>query len=766
MTSAGLPVFWRWALLGVLILMPIAFLAGCGGASPPPPPPVTISISPSSLTILVGGSQQFTAQVTGSSNTGASWSVNDTVGGNSTFGTIDVTGRYMAPAVPPSPNVVTVKATSTAVIGRTATASVTIVNPVPQVTSVSPSNLDAGGGDTTLTVTGSGFAQQSAAQLAGTALATTFVSSTQLTAVLSAALLNQAGTFPVTVVTPAPGGGPSGSVDLQILIVVQISPTTATVLAGDTQPFTATILGDPSASVTWRIDGMGTGNSNVGTISADGLFTAPAAVPVLAERTVRVSSLVDSAKSATASVAIASPGEDWPKYRRDLANTGKSGEVGISSANVARLRRKWTFDTGGPVSASPAVATVGGIRTVYVGAWNGTFHAINADSGAARWSFAIDPVIGCTFSGSDRIASSPAVENGVVYFGAANAFVYALDAATGALVWKKQLGDPCQGYEIWSSPAVFNGVVYVGVASHESAPCVVGQVVALNAATGASAWGFDTIDQSTCPSDTCLGAGVWSSPAIDVEFGTLFIGTGNAGRGCSPSTDNAAKYPDGILALDLPTGQLKSFSPTYPYDLNDLGDIGASPLLHESRTVNECTDFGVAAQWITVPSKDSFVYTAPRGASGLLADPLGIALAAGEAIASPGLASFAQSQACGTGSFQSYDQGNDILVPTADGNLFDVRQTSDGSTAIHWNTLVRECPPDNPCPLFSAPALIADLAFFGGGEGNFYAANRDGEIVFAYGTNGLVASGPAISHGGVYFGSYDGMVYCLSLDGL
>lgn len=549
-------------------------------------------------------------------------------------------------------------------------------------------------------------------------------------------------------------------------ITVSVSPASVTLETGTTQQFSATVIGSANTAVDWTIEGAGAGNTEVGFISADGLYTPPTAVPDPATVTVRASSAVDVTRFDTAAVTVTSPLEDWPKFRRDLANSGRSRESLISSRNVDQLATKWRFDTGKKVSASPAVATVGGVRTVYAGNWQGDFFAVNADIGEERWKFTI-PGGGptCTVSNQCRITSSAAVEGGVVYFGTATAEVYALDAATGALKWKAQLGDPAQGAEVWSSPAVYQGVVYIGLASHSSAPCVVGRVVALDAATGAAVWSLDTIDQTTCPSGVCLGAGVWSSAAIDTQFGLLWIGTGNAGKGCSPATENASLYPDGLLALDLATGTVVDFFQTFPNDLNDEGDVGATPALHETRVVNQCTASDLTDYWVSVPSKDSVSHTGPRGATGLLAPPTSIALMSGEAIASPAVIPVTQSSACGAGSEQLIESGNDIIVPTFDGILYDIGQDSAGATAIRWQTLVKACDPSNPCPLFSAPATMTDLIFFGGGEGNIHAATTDGLLVWSAGTNGLVAGGPAISHNTIYYTSYDGFLYAATLDG-
>jgi outer membrane protein assembly factor BamB len=101
---------------------------------------------------------------------------------------------------------------------------------------------------------------------------------------------------------------------------------------------------------------------------------------------------------------------------------------------------------------------------VFLGAWNGNFYALNGVTGKKIWSFTVDLVPPCS-TNACRIGSSAAVEtaNNLVFFGSENAYLYALNASTGALVWKQQLGDPNKGAEVWSSPAFYNGMVFVGL---------------------------------------------------------------------------------------------------------------------------------------------------------------------------------------------------------------------------------------------------------------------------------------------------------------
>ncbi len=120
----------------------------------------------------------------------------------------------------------------------------TINNPAPAETSLIPSSETAGDSAFTLTVTGTNFVSTSVVQWNGSARPTTLVSSTTLTAAISAADIANGGVVPVTVMNPVPGGGTSNSLNFTINNPVptatSLSPNSAT--AGGPQ-FTLTING-------------------------------------------------------------------------------------------------------------------------------------------------------------------------------------------------------------------------------------------------------------------------------------------------------------------------------------------------------------------------------------------------------------------------------------------------------------------------------------------------------------------------------------------
>ena len=203
-----------------LLLLLAPFLAACGNSSafsssnqspPPASGTVAVIVTPPTANIRAGSTYLFTATVTGSSNTLVSWSVNSTPGGSSTLGTIDSSGNYTAPSVLPSPNTVSVTATNSADSAKSASSSVTLLNPTPVLAGISPASTNLG--SYTLTVTGSGFVSGAQVLVGNSALTTTYLSSTQLTATGTA---SAAGTYSVTVQDPDPGSSISSGLNFQV----------------------------------------------------------------------------------------------------------------------------------------------------------------------------------------------------------------------------------------------------------------------------------------------------------------------------------------------------------------------------------------------------------------------------------------------------------------------------------------------------------------------------------------------------------------------
>ncbi len=109
-----------WKIGAALLLA--AMFSSCGGNSSS----VTVTVTPNPVTVILSGSQQFTATVAGSTNTNVNWTVNTVPGGNSTVGIISSTGLYTAPAALPNPATITIAAASAVNVKITGTANVTL----------------------------------------------------------------------------------------------------------------------------------------------------------------------------------------------------------------------------------------------------------------------------------------------------------------------------------------------------------------------------------------------------------------------------------------------------------------------------------------------------------------------------------------------------------------------------------------------------------------------------------------------------------------
>jgi len=242
---------------------------------------VQVTISPTSKTLQAGQTQQFTATVTGSSNTAVTWTA--------TGGTISNTGLYTAGSTAGSNFKVT--ATSAADTTKSASAAVTIqAAPVVSVT-ISPTSKTLQAGQTqqfTATVTGT----------SNTAVTWTATGGTVSNSGLYTAGSTAGTSFKVTAASVADTTkSASASVTIQVpqTVSVSVSPTGATLQPGQTQQFTATVTGNSNTAVTWTATG--------GTISSSGLYTAG---PSTGNFTVTATSAADTSKTATASVRIGS----------------------------------------------------------------------------------------------------------------------------------------------------------------------------------------------------------------------------------------------------------------------------------------------------------------------------------------------------------------------------------------------------------------------------------------------------------------------------
>ncbi|MEK6762394.1 MAG: carboxypeptidase regulatory-like domain-containing protein [Nitrospirota bacterium] len=220
------------------------------------PAPTVASLQPATLSIVRGATGTLTVTL---SAVQASVTIVTLTNSNTAVATVP--GTVTVPA-----NQLSAPVTVTALVpgqaditaslnGTSASSTITVVNPVPAITALSPVSLPSGSPNTTLTVTGQSFVTGATVTFGSTALVTTFVNATSLTAMIPATLLTAKGTVPVTVENPAPGGGGSNSLSVTI---VNGAPVLApignkTVPLGSTLTFTATATDPDNDSVTFAV---------------------------------------------------------------------------------------------------------------------------------------------------------------------------------------------------------------------------------------------------------------------------------------------------------------------------------------------------------------------------------------------------------------------------------------------------------------------------------------------------------------------------------
>jgi hypothetical protein len=208
----------------------------------------------------------------------STWSVNGIPGGNSDIGTISSTGLYTAPGIVPLPdNQVTIESSANIYPSSKGSYNVSVLNPIPIITSITPGSFSEGMAQ--IVVNGSSFIYGAQILWNGVAISTTYLSGTQLVANITETI---PGTYPVTVVNPNPGSASSQRINALVApgqVVILLQPTETSVRVNNTITITPTVTGSQDTALTWTVNGVAGGNAQIGTINAQGVYTAPAVVP-------------------------------------------------------------------------------------------------------------------------------------------------------------------------------------------------------------------------------------------------------------------------------------------------------------------------------------------------------------------------------------------------------------------------------------------------------------------------------------------------------
>lgn len=239
---------------------------------------------------------QYTAAVTGSSNTAVTWSVKGTSTAEN-YGTISSAGLYTPPSKVPVHSAIAIVATSQADTTKSASATVSLMNPVPSVTSVSAA---VSGKYIQLNVSGSNFIPSTIVQLQGASLATTYVSPTALVATITTTQTSGA-QVPIQLISPDPGLTQSASYAVQLPGKVAVNVVGSDQLAaGQTAHYAASVTGTTNTAVRWSVQAAN--GADPGTISSIGVYSPPSSVS--GNLPVTITAISEAQPDSTGSTAV------------------------------------------------------------------------------------------------------------------------------------------------------------------------------------------------------------------------------------------------------------------------------------------------------------------------------------------------------------------------------------------------------------------------------------------------------------------------------
>jgi outer membrane protein assembly factor BamB len=273
---------------------------------------------------------------------------------------------------------------------------------------------------------------------------------------------------------------------------------------------------------------------------------------------------------------------EWPAPNYDAAGTRAAVGSPIRATTVHRLRLAWRFrfatqpGLSGIYASTPLV--LGG--RVYLQDLNSNVYALDEATGRLLWRKRFAQMNG----GPNGLAAG----YGRVYGNTSRA-AFALDAVTGELVWLRRLVRR-RSAEIDVAPIAANGLVYTSTIGRP--PAGRGVIYALDAATGRVRWTFDTILGTWAAPAEAAGGGVWWPLSVD-DRGRVYAGNSNpypwGGTTRHPNGGayrGRALYTDSLLVLDGRSGKLDWYDQVIPHDVRDY-DLGVSPIVarHDGRDV-------------------------------------------------------------------------------------------------------------------------------------------------------------------------------------
>jgi alcohol dehydrogenase (cytochrome c) len=275
---------------------------------------------------------------------------------------------------------------------------------------------------------------------------------------------------------------------------------------------------------------------------------------------------------------------DWLRWRRDHSASGYSPLDQVNRGNVQRLRLAWAWamESG---TQEPEPIVYNGV--MYLPHTQGVVQALVAKTGAFIWEYRRRLPSGMG-SGTTR---NIAIYQDKIYMTTEDAYLVALDARNGRVVWETRVGNPDERIDYTTGPIVADGKVFSGLTcgTGTSLPCF---VAAHDAVTGEQLWRRESVagpndppeHQATwgdVPYERRTKGSFWLAGSYDPELKLLYWSSASSypypeilkgtGRG-------AVLYTNSILALDPEDGSIRWFFQMQPRDNFDM-DHQDNPIL-------------------------------------------------------------------------------------------------------------------------------------------------------------------------------------------
>lgn len=298
--------------------------------------------------------------------------------------------------------------------------------------------------------------------------------------------------------------------------------------------------------------------------------------------------------------------EDWLMYSGAYDGRRYSTQRQINRANVSRLQVRWIHQLDGEFTRQQTVPLVyKGV--MFFTAQPARLFAVDAASGKVLWRYehrVPDKVATCC----GIINRGAALLGSRVFFATIDAHLIALDAGTGKVAWEREIADHQLNFSITGAPLAVNDVIVTGVSGADFG--VPGFLAAFRATDGEPVWRFDAVPgpgkpgHETWQGDSWKngGASTWMTGSFDPKTNTIYWGIGNPSPnyfGENRKGDNL--YSNSVVALDAANGELRWHFQFTPHDTHDW-DSAQVPVLIDGPTAAQ-------PKQLAWPNRNGFFYS-------------------------------------------------------------------------------------------------------------------------------------------------------------